>query len=495
MIGLWKMACIVTGFCIATAITSPTQTVTTIALLKGIDGEQPQDLFQGTDGNFYGAAWSGGDGAGTAFEAATSGKVTALYAFCAETCKIEDGGNPTALMQASNGNFYGTDENGGTQRPQVCIYVGCGTVFEITPDGQETTLHNFCSQADCADGRVPAGLLLQGTNGNLYGATQAGGNYGNGLCGTSSDYCGTIFEITLAGQLTTLYKFCSLPNCVDGEDPVSLVLATDGNFFGTTLIGGANGEGTFFEITPTGTLTTLSSFSANDGGRVSVQGSDGNFYGYGVSSGLIKITPSGQSTVLYTFCSQPNCADGESPQSLIQATDGNFYGVTFSGGTSTNNTLCERNLDPAGCGTIFEITPAGEFTSLDNYCSLPNCGDGSHPSFLIQGTDGNLYGTTDYGACSSGKLGCGVIFRVSTGLAPFIKTNPPFGKTGDDINILGNNLKGTTRVTFNGTPATFTVVSSSYIKASVPTGATTGTIQVTTPIGALSSNVAFQVLP
>jgi uncharacterized repeat protein (TIGR03803 family) len=492
-IGLGRVACIVTVFSAAGAISAAAQTLTTLAIFKGNDGSGPQSIIQGTDGNFYGADWRGGGtdtSSGTAFEVATSGKVTVLYAFCSPT-DCSSGGNPSGLMQASNGNFYGTTYNDGTSRVQVCDS-GCGAVFEITPGGEETTLYDFCSQKDCSDGRTPEVPLLQGANGNLFGTTAAGGIYGNGLCGTSSDYCGTIFEITLNGQLTTLYRFCSLTNCADGEDPHSLVQGADRSLYGATLLGGANGFGTFFALSPEGTLTTLYNFNEGEGGQIKFQGADGNFYG--ISGGVFRITTSGQLTVLYSFCSQTNCSDGYGPAALLQATDGNFYGVTYEGGSSVDNPLCERRLLGNGCGTIFKITPAGQFSTLYNFCSQANCADGSQPAALTQGTDGNLYGLTSAGPCPSGKTGCGTFFSFSLGLTPFVSANPTFGKAGYEINILGNNLTGTTRVTFGGVPATFTVVSGSLIKATVPAGANTGTVEVTTPSATLSSNVAFQIL-
>jgi uncharacterized repeat protein (TIGR03803 family) len=247
---------------------------------------------------------------------------------------------------------------------------------------------------------------------------------------------GTVFRITPSGTLTTLYSF----DGADGEAPdAGLTQGIDGNFYGTTIFGGggdcgSNGCGTIFKITPSGTLTTLHSFDQADG-------------------------------------SGPNAG-------LVQATDGNFYGATSGGGAN-------------GRGTVFKITPSGLLTTLYNFCSQSNCTDGTDPAGLVQDTDGKIYGTT--GGGGNGIDGYGTVFRLSVGLGPFVKTLPTSGNMGAAVNILGNNLTGATSVTFNGTTATFTVKSKSEITTTVPTGATTGTVQVVTPDGMLSSNVPFTV--
>jgi uncharacterized repeat protein (TIGR03803 family) len=170
---------------------------------------------------------------------------TRLHSFDAR-----DGQNPaTGLVQATNGDLYGTTY-GGTYDSGEIDY---GTVFKITPSGTLTTLHTFCSESGCPDGSNPNGVLVQDTNGDLYGTTSYGGAHGEG----------TVFKITPSGTLTTLYSFCSQSGCKDGANPVSgLVQATNGDLYGTTFGGGANttcngsldaGCGTVFKITPSGT--------------------------------------------------------------------------------------------------------------------------------------------------------------------------------------------------------------------------------------------------
>jgi uncharacterized repeat protein (TIGR03803 family) len=197
---------------------------------------------------------------------------------------------------------------------------------------------------------------------------------------------------------------------------------------------------------------------------------------------VFKITPGGTLTTLYSFCSQTDCTDGMSPYAgLVQATDGNLYGTTSSGGGPY--------LD---YGTVFKITPGGTLTTLYTFCSQSGCADGEEPEAgLVQGTDGNFYGTTPVG----GANGDGTVFSLSVGLGPFVKTQPTSGEMGVAVKILGTSLTGATKVMFNRHPAVFKVVSSSLITTTVPAGATTGPVEVVTPSGTLLSNVPFQVPP
>ena len=252
-------------------------------------------------------------------------------------------------MLSPDGNFYGTTAGGGGGN----CWIGCGTIFRITPGGTFTTLYTFSG----SDGSNPYAGLLLGTDGNLYGVTSSGG--------TQQGYGGTVFKITPSGALTTLYIFCSqnLP-CSDGAYPVgTLVQGADGNFYGTTEVGGDPecpidevGCGTTFKITPTGTLTTLHVFNGNDGADLLA----GLALGY----------------------------------------DGNFYGAAAQGGAFCNS------LGQPGCGTVFRMTPAGTLTVLHNF----NGSDGSYPAgALLVADDGNLSGTT-----AGGGSGYGTVFSLSS---------------------------------------------------------------------------------
>jgi uncharacterized repeat protein (TIGR03803 family) len=275
-----------------------------------------------------------------------------------------DGANSVAgLIADSKGNLFGTTLSGGPQNS--------GTVFEVakTDHGYASTptvLVSFCSLPNCTDGAQPQAGLIFDVKGNLFGTTSLGGANGNG----------TVFEIAktdhgYASTPTVLVSFCSLPNCTDGRLPEAPVIAdAKGNLFGTTLFGGANDQGTVFEIAKTN-------------------------HGYAN-------TP----TVLVSFCSLPNCADGENPNAgLIFDAKGNLFGTTANGGP--NNQGANQG------GTVFEVAKtdhgyASTPTVLVSFCSLPNCVDGRLPlAPLIFDAKGNLFGTTTGGGAVTGIDGVG----------------------------------------------------------------------------------------
>jgi uncharacterized repeat protein (TIGR03803 family) len=498
-----KIVAIMVAFCISMTIAAATQTVATITNFDLTNGNSPNGpLVQGPNGNLYGTTALGGNssgcdaqyGCGTVFEIAPDGTLTTLYSFCSQAGCVDGRSPVSGLLLASNGNFYGmTSLKGANQN---------GTVFEITPDGSLTTLYSFCAQANCTDGKGPVGALIQASNGNLYGVTEYGGSATHCRLG-----CGTIFQITPAGQFGTVFTFCLTTECTtDGRNPeAGLLQAANGNFYGTTTAGGKNGdEGTIFEFTASGTLKTLYSFCALSGCAdgytplaALIQARNRNLYGTtpygGAHEGgtVFQITPGGTFSTLYSFCAVSTnggtCPEGATPLSqLTQATDGRLYGTTWAGGTNDD-------------GTAYRISPAGVEKTLYSFCSQTDCADGLLPNpALMQATNGTLYGVTvqggsDLNGCNEDDGGCGTIFSLSLGLGPFVETNPKSATVGTTISILGNNLTGTTNVSFNGVAAAFSVVSDNYITASVPAGATTGLIEVTIPSGTLSSNVAFLV--
>jgi uncharacterized repeat protein (TIGR03803 family) len=467
-----RITCMFGGF-LSLVLSLSAQTFRTLHNFDGTDGSQVfPGLVQAANGYLYGATADGGANSnkdcvancGTVFKITPNGTLTTLYSFCAQS-GCSDGAEPQAtLVQDTDGYLYGTTFILGAN--------GGGTVFKISLGGELTTLYNFCSQSGCSDGNGPAAPLVQGTNGNLYGTTLFGGDANNG----------TVFKITPSGMLTTLHIF----DGTDGSAPeAGLVQATDGNFYGTTNQGGANGGGTVFKITPSGTLTTLYNFCSLSGctdGEAPlaglVEGKDGNFYGTATQGGangygtVFKITPTGTLTTLYSFG-----PFGYPEATLVLATDGNFYGTTASGGTE-------------GDGTIFSITPSGEETTLHTFDGT----DGAFPAAaLVQDTNGTFYGTAPLGGANSD----GTVFSLSVGLAPFVKALPAAGKVGTQVGILGTSLTGATNVYFNATPALFKVISSTLILTNVPSGATTGTISVEhlPQHFILHSNVPFFVLP
>lgn len=493
-----KAVCMVFVFCAATAMVSWAQvTLTTFVNFNGTNGMGPDAVItRGADGNIYGTTGSGGTsefcarGCGTIFKV-TAGTVTALYSFCAEP-GCTDGSEPVGpLVQASNGDFYGTT-------PTLGAYGG-GTIFKISSAGTLTTLYSFCALAHCADGQQPNGGLAQGSNGNFYGTTAVGGG-GIAACDPFNTGCGTIFEITPAGKLTTLYSFCaSNASCPDGDLPTSgLLQASNGQFYGETAAGGARGCGTVFKISPAGKLTTLVSFEdgcAPSGGLI--QAANGNFYGVTAVGGtggpscsasdgcgtVFGVTPAGKLTTLYSFCSLSACADGDFPNGpLVQGTDGNFYGTTPTGGAFNPHQ-----------GTLFEITPGGTLTTLYTFCRFTGCADGADPGAgLMQDTNGAFYGTTAGGGTSND----GTVFSTSNGLGPFVKTQPAAANEGQRIGIFGQGFTNSSVVQFGGVQATNVMPSgSSFLFATVPAGALTGPVTVTTGATTLTSNQQFRVKP
>ena len=367
-------------FCLATAIALPAQILKTLKSFNQTNGANPSymSLVQGANGDLYGTTELGGkNGDGTVFKITTAGKLTTLHSF-----DYSDGAGPYAgLVLATDGNLYGTTTFGGVN--------GEGTVFKITTAGKLTTLYNFCSQPGCTDGYMPYAGLVQATNGNLYGTTFLGG----------ASAFGTVFEITTAGTLTTLYNFCSKPGCTDGYLPFAgVVQAIDGDFYGTTTLGGTYAQGTVFKVTAKGKLTTLHSFNYTDGAEPDaglVQASNKDLYGttsYGganIDYGTVfKITTAGKLTTLHSF----DGLNGGSPYaSMIQATDGNLYGTALFG--------------PNGVGLVFKMTTAGTLTTEHSF----DYTDGIWPyGGLVQASDGTLYGTT-----SQGASGYGTVFSLS----------------------------------------------------------------------------------
>jgi uncharacterized repeat protein (TIGR03803 family) len=468
---------------------------TTLHAFTGTDGTYPQPgLVQGTNGDFYGSTLSNCQPGvcGTIFKVSAGGAFTTIYSFCPQGGCTDAPGPFAGLLQATNRDLYGmtpTIGNGAN-----CTGGACGSIFKMTLSGALTTLYTFCSPSGCPNGWGPSGGLVEATNGDLYGTTSFGGAYDNGM----------VFKITPGGALTTLYSFCSKGGCADGANPGgTLVQATNGDLYGTTVEGGVYDAacqcygGTIFKITSAGTLTTLHRFCTQSGCPEGynpaglVQGTNGDFYGTTVDGGagakcpstqgcgtIFRITPSGGTlTTLYRFCSQPACADGGNSQApLVQAANGNLFGTTESGGTN-------------GAGTIFKMTPSGTLVTLYNFCEQAGCPDGAGPVTLVQGTNGIFYGT----AAGGGIYSLGTVFSFSTGQPSFLETRPTSGEVGKTVTILGYKLTGATSVTFNGTPAAFTVESATQISTTVPAGATTGKVEVITPEGTLSSNVPFRV--
>ena len=354
----------------------------------GADGNYPQSgPIAGSDGNFYGTTEYGGlTDNGVVYSLTAAGTETVVASFAGGTASW---GPVGALLQSSDGNFYGTTYWGGTNNN--------GTVFKLAPDGAITTLWSFGSSSD---GQFPFGGLVQASDGNFYGTTGSGGTTGYG----------TVFRVTPGGVETVLWNFGT---GTDGFAPHgALVTGSDGNLYGTTSLGGANASGTIFKITLTGVETVVWNFGGTvEGGLPAprlIIGSDGNFYGTteggGTNGGgtLFRFTHAGTLSVLWAFGAG---TDGSGPWSgVTQGTDGNFYGTTVLGGTIQT---CGSSY-AYGCGTIFRITPAGEETVLWDFGFGGN-GAQVFPLSVVQSTDGSLFGVTS----SGGPAGGGSIYQLT----------------------------------------------------------------------------------
>jgi uncharacterized repeat protein (TIGR03803 family) len=365
--------------------TSPSAAMTTLHKFTGLqDGAFPYGgLVQANDGNLYGTAQGGGTSfAGSIFKMSLSGNLSTVYSF------VNSPNAPavplSGLLLADNGNLYGTSVGGGEDSD--------GTVFRLIPS--PTSVKVLFSFDDGDDGATPADTLIEGSDGNFYGTAYQGGIYGYG----------SIFQITPTGVLTPIYGFSGSD---DGGNPYAgLIQGGDGSFYGTTLQFGVNGFGTVFRAGADGSFDTLISFDGTNGafpqGGV-IQGPDGLLYGTTFTGGsngfgtVFALTTNGALTTLWSF----NSTNGSSPAaSLVRGTDGNYYGTTSAGGAG-------------GQGTAFRITTNGTLTTLLWFDGL-NGADPESP--LIQASDGNFYGTTAQGGTGfnpSAGGGNGAMFKIT----------------------------------------------------------------------------------
>jgi uncharacterized repeat protein (TIGR03803 family) len=361
------------------------QTFTTLYVFTGgADGGRPSfgGLIRDAAGNLYGTAEIGGAfGFGTVFEVNTTGNEIVLYSF---TGTGGDGAYPIGgLVLDSQGNLFGTTFEGGAY--------GYGAVFKLDSAGTETVLYSFTGAGE--DGAYPGAGLLRNAAGTLYGTTTEGGGSSDG---------GTVFKLDATGAETILYSFTGGK---DGGFPSYGPLIQDaaGNLYGTTVAGGASGNGTVFKLNKTGQETVLHSFSGGAKGGHPLAGLTrdvkGNLYGttgLGGASGrgtVFRLNKTGQETVLYFFSG----LDGASPAgNVIRDATGNLYGTTEGGGADN-------------FGTVFELSKTGKETVLHSF-SLGT--DGGLPcAGLVRDAAGNLYGTTPVG----GFIGYsyGIVFKIA----------------------------------------------------------------------------------
>jgi uncharacterized repeat protein (TIGR03803 family) len=362
--------------------------ITNLVKFNGTNGSEPYGkLIAGPHGNFYGTTLSGGansglGGYGTLFQMTPGGALTTLVSF-----NGTNGSNPSAgLVADSQGNLYGTTENGGTNG-------GFGTVFQLTTGGMLNTLLSF----NGTNGSGPRGDLYLGINGHLYGTSEMGG----AITGYFGGGNGTVFEMTTNGTLINVLSFSSN----NGAYPLAGFLpGKDGSLYSTTAgggIGDEGGNGAVFQLTMNGTINRVASFDVTNGLNPTASlalGTDGNFYGTTIIGGtnngngtVFRLTPAGVLTSLVSF----NGTDGANPVGgLLPGPDGNFYGVTQQGGSNH-------------FGTVFQISPDGAFNSLvsfDSFTGPPHAG-------LVLGVDGSFYGITQNG-----------IFRLTVPMSPVLQS-------------------------------------------------------------------------
>lgn len=421
----------------------------------GCVANYPGIVAQGQDGNLYGSLIAGGNSnRGTVYKITPAGTFTPIYDFSGT-----DGYGPySGLTLGTDGNFYGATYNDGAN--------GFGTLFKITSQGKLTPLHDFTS-------------------------TEEGGAFGTPVAGTTGTTFYGVTYYSKAYSITSSGTFKLLPNATPGASYAPLFLASDGNFYGTTIIGGTSGFGTVFRMNSKGAISVIYNFDYTHGsepyGPV-VQGSDGFLYGTTAAGGtaahaggvVFKVSTKGAITVLHNFDSA-DTTDGFQPVSgVVFDTNGNLYGTTVSGASG----------GPTQYGVVFEITKGGTYSVLHAFDST----HGQQPeSTPMQHTSGMIYGETYQGGSGLN----GVFYSLNASLPPFVSlVGYPVGTAGQTVEILGQGLTGTTSVKFgSGSAQTFTVVSDTYLTAIVPSSGTTGVVTVATPGGTLKSKQTFKLLP
>jgi len=482
---------------------------------EGCQPSNPQLLAQGRDGNLYGDMAGGGTyHLGTVFLVTPLGIATTLYDFDSSSRDSMSG-----LTFGTDGNFYGTTWGGGAYEN--------GTVFKASPSETLTTLHNFAS----SEGR-PVAPPIQGKDNSLYGVTYGPNHYTAYKISTTGAYktvsssispyveapllqatdgnfygpsvstnvdggCGSIFRMSATGKVSTVYSF----DITHGCNPVGpLVQDAKGYLYGTTWSGGSFDLGVVFRLTTKGVLTVLHDFDGTTGGEPLaglVLATDGNFYGCTTTSGMqggvvFKITATGNYTVLYDS-GDGRYGWGFSPTPM-QHTNGKIYGLA-EGGTYDDGVLYSLDVGLApfvklmttqgNAGQIVQLLGQG-FTGT----TAVRLGRGSASFTVMSDTYMTAKvpatGTTGYVtvATPSGTLTSSQTFQVLPVITSFTPTSGP---VGTKVTITGSGFIGATKVTFGGVKATsYTVDSGMQITTTLPTGAKSGNIAITTPGGTAS---------
>jgi len=423
------------------------------------------------------------------------------------------------FTQARDGNLYVTANQGGIVNG-TCLF-GCGQILAMTPAGAVTSIHAFDI---VAEGSAPRGGMTLGADGNLYGALSSGGV--NGF--------GSIFKMTTTGVTTVLHAFSN----AEGNAFYPPIQATDGNFYGTTS--GGSFVGVLYKLTAAGKFTVLHNFNRfveGDGGGAVVQGTDGKLYMAAAEGAVglgtvLQFTTAGVVKILHNF--PIDRSEGSGIFTPVQAPDGNFYGVCNQGGAQSFGTIwkispsgvfkllysfngttdgqyaadglsvgTDGNLygltefqgvngGPGAGGTIFQFTTAGVYKVLYGF-TLGNSASGQFPNTrLTQHTNGFFYGITANGG---GVDSDGTFYDLNNGLAAFALVRATSGRVGAQVGILGQGFTSASVVKFGGVAATTTALTgSTYVLATVPVGALTGAVTVTTGATILTGS-NFKVTP
>jgi uncharacterized repeat protein (TIGR03803 family) len=426
-------------------------------------------LIQATDGMLYGITQDGGAfGGGSVFRTTFSGSLTNLVSF-----NGTNGDRPIAPpVQAADGNFYGTTGGGGS--------ANYGTIYRMDSNGVLTTLFNF--NGTNGGGAGGASGLIVGNDGALYGVSENGGpNFTNVYGGD-----GTIFKITTNGDFTPLASFYG----TNGSEPISIIQASDGNFYGTTIAGGINNLGTVFQMTPAGQINTLFRFNGTNGGNPVglIQASDGCLYGTTSQGGatytgaypnfgngtVFKVTTNGDFTLLASL----SATNGASPRGgLIEVCPGLFYGTAYSGGFDADPS---GPSPAAGGGTVFQVTTNGDLTALALFgvnFLMPENPLGR----LLKASDGNYYGTsqsggtTNFNQYGSAIESAGGIFAIRPVQAPVLQ---PLAQS-NQLNVSWNAWAGYSYAVMYETNLT----GSNWFPLTTNTPQINGTTSFSDPIG------------
>jgi uncharacterized repeat protein (TIGR03803 family) len=464
------------------------------------DGAVPEGaLIQNTDGSLDGMTSSGGgsDG-GCAFTISPQGALASLHQF-GDLSVTNDGLNPpSSLIRGSNGDLYGTTPNGGLK--------GSGTVFELNSSGGITILHSFGDSSVANDGLNPTAGLVQGLDGNLYGTTPMGGTAGEG----------TVFEVTAQG-IKILHSFGDGSVFHEGASPqVGLVQDARGNFYGTTYSGGTSNQGTVYKIDSLGNVSILYSFSqatsvsfssgtaynvSGSGGYYPnsrlLLGSDGNLYGTTAASScgygaIYKISPHGQETVLHYFGDGTVSNDGkELPPGNAPTATGENELIEGSDGNIYGTTSAGGS---AGEGVFFKMTTGGQITILHSFGDGSVINDGTVPvAGVTQGADGYFYGTTSAG----GVAGLGTVFKFISNLSAITSSLAVNGAVGVDLSYQISATQAPTSYAQTGLPAGLSLDTTTGLIFGSPmaTGTSNVTLTVTNDAGSSSALLVITILP